>query len=98
MTTNFSQEQQVLDLLSSPNPNGLTRMQIAKCLGYDRASICFRVRDLQKRGLIWVVKKGPCPVTKNNSEFLTANRDVARSIPKGAKTTIVDKELTGKLF
>ena len=98
MNTEFSQESQVLDLLSSPNPKGLTRMQIAKCLGIDRASVCYRIRDLQEQGRVWVVRKGLCPVTGNRSEFLTANREVAMSLPPSARTHKGKSEQTGTLF
>ena len=33
MNTRQTQEKQVFDLLSSPKPDGFTRMQIAQCLG-----------------------------------------------------------------
>ena len=33
----------VYELLQSPNPDGFTRMQIAKCLGIERASVCRRI-------------------------------------------------------
>lgn len=98
MNTQTFQEKQVLDLLSSPNPNGFTRMQIANCLGIDRASVCYRIHDLRKRGVIWVVKKGFCPITGNRSEFLTSNRQVAMSLPASARSYTEKPEQTGKLF
>lgn len=94
----ISQQKQVLTLLQSPNPNGYTRMQIANCLGIERASVCRRVAELRDRGLIWIVKKGPCPVTGETATFLTANKNVAMSLPPSARAHVEKPEQTGKLF
>ena len=92
-----SQQRKVYDLLSAPNPDGLTRMQIAKCLGIERASICRRVAELRDRGLGWIVSRGLDPTTGERAEFLTCNRGVAeRAEAKQAERT--DKEMTGRLF
>lgn len=98
MQINPTQERQVYDLLNSPNPNGFTRMQIAKCLGIDRASVCFRIRDLQDMGVVWIVKKDLCPITGNRSEFLTCNRQVAMALPASARVYNKKPEQTGELF
>lgn len=99
MTPNTrTQQRQVYDLLASPNPDGLTRMQIAVCLNIERASVCRRVAELRDAGVLWVIRKGICPITGERAEFLTTCKEVAKSIPKGANPTKVDKELTGKLF
>lgn len=74
------QKEQVFDLLNSSNPDGLTRMQIALCLGIERATICRRVADLRDEGRIWVVRKGICPVTHEKAEFLTTSRQVALAV------------------
>ena len=93
------QKQQVYDLLAGPNPDGLTRMQIAQCLGIERATICRRVAELRDEGRIWVVRKGICPVTKKRAEFLTTSLQVALAVQakplkkEGSKT-----EETGRLF
>ena len=88
-----SQQMQVRDLLSSQNPEGFTRMQIARCLGIERASICRRVAELRDMGVLWVVKKGICPITGERAEFLTANKNVALGIPVEPAP-----EKTGNLF
>lgn len=83
------QKEQVYDLLNSPNPDGLTRMQIAKCLGIERASVCYRVAELRDEGRLWVVRKGIDPITKTRAEFLTTNQAVALNhrIEKSAEKT-----------
>lgn len=98
MNTHSSQERKVYDVLNSTNPNGLTRMQVACCLGIERSSVCGRVDDLKRQGLIWVVKKGICPVTKHSAEFLTTNKMVAMSLPPSARAFKEKPEKTGELF
>ena len=93
-----TQKQQVLDLLSGPNPNGYTRMQIALCLGYGRASICRRVAELRDEGLVYVVSRGIDPTTKERAEFLTGSKQVAMSLPASARVVKEKPEKTGKLF
>lgn len=92
-----TQQRKVHELLLSPNPDGLTRMQIAMCLGIERASVCRRVAELRDKGQIWVVKKGIDPTTKERAEFLTSNIDVAEKA-QAEKAIKKDRELTGKLF
>ena len=93
------QKQQVYDLLKSPNPDGLTRMQIAKCLGIERASVCFRVAELRDEGRIWVVRKGLCPITKTRAEFLTTSLQVAMGTQaKPLNKEGKKEEETGRLF
>lgn len=91
------QREKVYDLLSSPNPEGLTRLQIARCLGIERGSICYRVAELRDEGRLWVVKKGICPISRTRAEFLTCNPDVAAA-SKAKRAERKDRELTGKLF
>ena len=91
------QREQVYDLLSSNNPDGLTRLQVARCLGIERGSVCYRVAELRDKGCLWIVKKGLCPITKTRAEFLTTNPDVAaRANAERARKK--DSEKTGKLF
>ena len=68
-------------------------MQIANCLGIERATICRRVAELRKLGLIKVVKVAPCRITKEKAEYLTANLDVIKIIPVPVK-----EGETGDLF
>ena len=91
------QREKVYDLLSSPNPEGLTRLQIARCLGIERGSICYRVAELRDEGRLWVVKKGLCPISHTRAEFLTTNPDVAAA-SKAKRAERKDRELTGTLF
>ena len=91
--TILSQQKRVLNLLRSPNPEGYTRMQIARCLGIERATICRRVAELRDLGLVRVVKTDLDPLTKERATFLTANEDVLLSLP-----TQEEFEETGRLF
>lgn len=92
-----TQQRKVYELLCSPNPDGFTRMQIALCLGIERASVCRRVAELRDMGKIWIVKKGIDPTTKERASFVTSNPDVAKRA-QALKVQPVEKELTGKLF
>ena len=75
MLPNFkSQQKQVLDLLSSSSPDGLTRMQISRSLGIERASICRRVAELRDKGMVWISKTGLCPITGERATFLTCKK------------------------
>lgn len=92
-----NQRSRVYELLSAPNPDGLTRMQIALCLGIERASVCRRVAELRDMGKLWIVKKGIDPTTKERASFITSNPEVAARA-QAQKFQPVEKELTGKLF
>ena len=92
-----TQQRRVFELLSSPNPDGFTRMQIALCLGIERASVCRRVAELRDMGKLWIVKKGIDPTTKEGATFLTCNPEVAEKA-QATKAERVDRELTGRLF
>lgn len=89
----ISQQQRVLNLLMAPNPEGYTRMQIARGVGIERASVCRRVAELRELGLIRVVKRGLCPITNERAEFLTANSDVIKTLPP-----LQNPAQTGTLF
>ena len=95
-----SQQRRVYELLCSPNPDGLTRMQVALCLGIERASVCRRVAELRDMGKLWIVKKGIDPTTKEPATFLTCNLEVAEraNAQKADSSTPGSKELTGRLF
>ena len=81
MTPNTrTQQQQVYDLLASPNPDGLTRMQIAVCLNIERASVCRRVAELRDAGVLWVIRKGICPITGERAKFLTTNKNLIEKV------------------
>ena len=89
----ISQQKRVLNLLKSPNPDGFTRMQIARCLGIERATICRRAAELRELGVIRVVRKARCPITKEKAEFLTANKEIIGTLPEPVK-----EGETGDLF
>ena len=91
----ISQQRRVLNLLMSPNPEGYTRMQIANCLGIERATICRRVAELRDLGLVRVVKIALCPITNARASFLTANSDVIKALPTPPEEKT---EETGTLF
>lgn len=92
------QKQKVLSILESPNPDGFTRMQIARCLGIERSSVCARVGELAEEGRIFTVKRGICPVTGFAATFITANKQIAMSLPASARAYKEKPEQTGKLF
>ena len=91
----ISQQRRVLNLLMSPNPEGFTRMQIAKCLGIERATICRRVAELRDLGLVRIVKTDLDPLTRERATFLTANEDVISKLPHMEEP---QQEETGRLF
>ena len=64
-------------LLMDGFTEGLTRMQIARILGIERASVCRRVAELNEKGLIWVIKQDLDPITNTKAQFLTANKEIA---------------------
>lgn len=72
------QREKVYNLLSSESTDGLTRLQIARSLGIERASVCYRVAELKNQGRLWVVRRGLCPITNTRAEFLTCSPEVAR--------------------
>lgn len=88
----------VYDLLLSPNPDGFTRMQIAKCLGIERASVCRRIADLRDEGKVWVIGKGLDPVTGERAEKLSSNIQVAMGAQGKPVSREVKLEDTGRLF
>lgn len=92
------QKQRVLSILESPNPDGFTRMQIARCLGIERSSVCARVGELAEEGRIFTVKRGICPVTGFTATFITANKQIAMALPASARAYKEKPEQTGKLF
>lgn len=92
------QKQKVLSILESPNPDGFSRMQVAKCLNIERSSVCARVGELMDEGRIFIVKRGICPVTGFGATFITANKQVAMSLPASARAYKEKPEKTGKLF
>lgn len=88
----------VYDLLQSPNPEGYTRMQIAKCLGIERASVCRRIADLRDEGKVWVIGRGIDPITKERADKLTSNVQVAMAAQGKPVSREVKTEETGRLF
>jgi DNA-binding transcriptional regulator LsrR (DeoR family) len=89
-----SQQRRIYDLLCSPNPDGFTRMQIARCLGIERATVCRRVAELRELGVLKVVKKGRCPITHEQATFLSCYKGLIESVPSEEPKT----EETGSLF
>lgn len=98
MRSTREQKLRVLDVLESPNPDGFTRMQVAKCLNIERSSVCARVGELMDEGRIFTVKRGICPVTGFAATFITANKQIAMSLPASARAYKEKPEKTGKLF
>ena len=88
-----SQQRRIYNLLCSPNPDGFTRMQIAKCLGIERATVCRRVAELRDLGVLRVVKNGICHITHEKATFLSCNKELLATLAPEPK-----KEETGNLF
>lgn len=89
----ISQQRRIYNLLCSPNPEGLTRMQIAKCLGIERATVCRRVAELRDLGVLKVVRRGICPITHEKATFLSCNKELLETIAPEP-----EKEEVGNLF
>ena len=53
-----------------------TASMVADATGVPQKSICRYKRDLQKRGLLYEVKKGLCELTKFRAWYLTTNKDL----------------------
>ena len=75
-----TQQKRIYELLSEPNSDGFTRMQIAIRLGIERASVCRRVAELRDMGKLWVVRTGIDPTTKEVATFVTCNPDVLSKV------------------
>lgn len=75
-----SQQKRIYNLLCSPNPDGFTRMQIARCLGIERATVCRRVAELRELGVLRVVKTGRCPITHERATFLSCNKGIIEKL------------------
>ncbi len=88
-----SQQRRIYNLLCSPNPDGFTRMQIAKCLNIERATVCRRVAELRDLGVLRVVKNGICPITHEKATFLSCNKELLATLAPAPQ-----KEETGNLF
>ena len=88
-----SQQRRIYNLLCSPNPDGFTRMQIAKCLNIERVTVCRRVAELRDLGVLRVVKNGICPITHEKATFLSCNKELLATLAPTPQ-----KEETGNLF
>ena len=53
-----------------------TASMVADATGVPQKSICRYKRDLQKKGLLYEVKKGFCELTKFRAWYLTTNPDL----------------------
>lgn len=53
-----------------------TASMVADATGVPQKSICRYKRDLQKRGLLYEVRKGICELTKFRAWYLTTNPDL----------------------
>lgn len=61
----------------------VTMMEVARNVGIDRANVCWYVRDLRKAGVIWLIRKGICPVTRwPGVGFWTTNPKFTEGQPK----------------
>ena len=54
----------------------LTRLQISRILGIERATVCRRVAELKGQGVLWVATVGLDPLTHTRAEFLTTRKDI----------------------
>lgn len=69
------QHQRICELLND-SKCALTRLQISRILGIERATVCRRVAELKGKGVLWVATIGLDPLTKTRAEFLTTRKDV----------------------
>ena len=68
-----TQKRRIFNLLYDC-PTGMTRMQVSLHLDIERASVCRRVAELRDAGVLYVLRKGNCPITGERAEFLTTNK------------------------
>lgn len=55
-----------------------TRLQVSVETGILRANICRYVAEMDKKGLIQVIRKGNCPYTHFTAEFLSTDKRLFR--------------------
>ena len=59
-----------------------TMMEAAKIVGCDRANTCRYVATMRKEGVIWLIRKGTCPVTRwDGVGFWSTNPKYAEKLP-----------------
>ncbi len=63
------QQKVIVDFLRSKK-KGATRLQIAKCVLIERATICRRVAELRDMGIVHIHHEGLDPLTNTKAEFL----------------------------
>jgi len=73
----FTQYQKTIEAFrSSPK----TMLMVAKEIGIERANICRYIRAMKKAGIVWLVKKDLCKVTKHRAGYYTTDPDKAPAI------------------
>ena len=65
-----NQQRQIVNFLRS-RKTGATRLQIAKGIFIERATICRRVAELRQLGILHIHQEGLDPLTNTKAEFLS---------------------------
>ena len=81
MESQKHQRQRIYALLND-SECGMTRLQISRILGIERAVVCWRVKELRERDLLWVATVDLDPLTNARAEFLTTRKDVMEKYAK----------------
>lgn len=76
------QREKVYDLLSSPNPEGLTRKQIEVSTGIKKGVLGFIIRKMVEDGSAWIIRVARDPLTGRMSMFYTSNKQYSPASSK----------------
>ena len=69
----LKRQQRIILAFLRDYPAGQTRLQIARGVGIERATICRRIAELRDKNLVFVHHKALDPLTNTRAEFLTTN-------------------------
>jgi hypothetical protein len=59
-----------------------TMLMCAKETGIERANVCRYVRTMRNNGMIWLVKKGFCDISKHHAGYYTTNQALIPKVPQ----------------
>ena len=69
----INRQQRVILTFLREHPAGVTRLQIARGVWIERATICRRVAELRDKQLVCVGRRDLDPLTNTKAEFLITN-------------------------
>ena len=69
----LKRQQRVILAFLRDYPAGRTRLQIARGVGIERATICRRIAELRDKQLVCVHHRDLDPLTNTKAEFLITN-------------------------